>query len=145
MDHADGNHWDIDFKSNEVKHWEFRPDQMEGKGLKWDASWDRDFLSVCDFAQNGDGLNIHFIYQDLKEKIDSGGENKRALGVPSFNGLMHQWTAESVKSVTLFGVHFDLIVNKIRLEHQKGLHTKELFSLTNDFGYLKETFEAFNR
>lgn len=145
MDHAGGNYWDILFKSNEEKHWEFRPDQMEGRSLKGDASWGRDFLGVSDFAQNGNGLNIHFIYQDLKEKIDSGGEIKRALGTPLFSGLMEEWTAESIKSVTLFGIHFDLIVNKIRLEHQKGLHAEELFSLTNNFGYLKETFEEFNR
>lgn len=95
---------DIDFKTDEIKYFEPTDEDMEGTSLRWDALWNKKFLSVGDFIETENNSNIHFMFEKIRQTIDSNGENSRALGTPDFNTLFNQLTDKAVDSVMYLGV-----------------------------------------
>lgn len=138
------NYTDIDFRTDEIKGFEPTKEDMEGTSLKCDAYWNKDFLSVGDFADNAENSNIHFLVEKIKQTVDSNGVNSRALGTPDFEGLFTQLTDDMVDSVMYLGVHLELISKKIIVEHQRGHHDDDFFETAASFPYLKKTFKEYN-
>lgn len=138
------NYTDIDFRTDEIKDFEPTADQMEGNSLNYNAYWDKDFLSVGDFAESEDNLNISFLVEKIKQAIDSNGLNTKALGAPNFEGLFRELNDNRVDSVMYFGVHLELISKKIIVEHQRGVHKNDFFETAASFSYIKEAFKNYN-
>lgn len=78
------NYTDIDFRTDEIKNFDPTDDQLDGNSLKYDAYWDKDFLSVGDFTESEDNPNISFLVKKIKQALDSNGKNSIALGAPNF-------------------------------------------------------------
>lgn len=138
------NYTDIDFRTDEIKGFEPTAEDMDGTSLKWDAFWDKDFLSVGDFTDTAENSNIHFLVESIKQTVDSNGVNSRALGTPDFEGLFTQLTDDMVDSVMYLGVHLELISKKIIVEHKRGHHDDDFFETAASFPYLKKTFKDYN-
>lgn len=138
------NFTDIDFRTDEIKGFEPTAEGMEGTSLRWDTFWDKDFLSVGDFADTPGNSNIHFLVERIKQTVDSNGVNSRALESPDFEGLFTQLTDNMVDSVMYLGVHLELISKKIIVEHQRRHHSDDFFECAASFSYLKKNFKDYN-
>ncbi|AWK04556.1 hypothetical protein HYN56_10070 [Flavobacterium crocinum] len=135
---------DVDFITDEVKHFEPEVKDLIGKSLKADAHWKKKFLSVGDFTDPEDDPNTSYGVKYLKEAIDSAKENPRAFGTPNFEIWFNNLESKDVSSVSYLGIFHDLISKKIQIEHKKNLHSKDFFSCLTSFYYLKKTFKMFN-
>ena len=138
------NYTDVDFKTEEIKGFEPTENDMEGTSLKWDAFWEKDFLSVGDFADNSESSNITFLVDKIKKTIDSNRVNSRAFGTPNFEGLFTKLDTKNVDSIMYLGVHLELISKKIIVEHKRKLHQDDFFETAASFDYLKKVFEDYN-
>ena len=135
---------DIDFKTDEIKYFEPTENDMEGTSLKWDAFWEKDFLSVGDFANNPENSNITFLFDRIKNAIDSNNENQRALGFPDFKILFTRLKIKNVDSIMYLGIHLELISKRIIIEHKRKFHQDDFFKTSASFDYLKKVFEEYN-
>jgi len=132
--------WDIDFKTDEIKV--FIP--KDPSNVSWDEFWEKDFLSVGEFAENAENPNINFMVDQIKQMIDSNGKNSRAFGTPFFETLFLRLQEEGVDSIMYLGLHLELISKRIFIEHQRGIHTDDFFSTLSSFPYLKGVFREYN-
>ena len=136
---------DVDFKSGEVKHWDFSEDDMEGKSLRWDAQWEKDFLSVGEFGEQPENSNISFLFKNIRKAIDSNGKNHSAIGFPDFEALFASLDDKLVDSITYLGIYQELISKKILVEHQRDLHQEDFFSSSSSLPYLRQTLKEYNQ
>lgn len=138
------NYTDIDFRTDEIKNFDPTDDQLDGNSLKYDAYWDKDFLSVGDFTESEDNPNISFLVKKIKQALDSNGKCSIALGAPNFEGVFRELDEDMVDSVMYLGVHLELISKKIIIEHNRKVHNEDFFETAASFSYLKETFKNYN-
>lgn len=132
--------WDIDFKTDEIKGFE----PKDPNNVPWDEFWEKDFLSVGDFAENAENPNINFMVDEIKQMIDSNGKNSRAFGTPFFETLFLRLQEERVDSIMYLGLHLELISKRIFVEHQRGIHKDDFFLTLSLFPYLKGVFKEYN-
>lgn len=135
---------DVDFVTDEVKHFEPDLKDLDGSSLIYGASWKKNFLSVGDFTDPEDDPNASYGVKYLKEAIDSVEENSRAFGTPDFEIWFKKLERKHVSSVSYLGVFHDLISKKIQIEHKRKVQSQDFFSCLTSFSYLKKTFRKFN-
>lgn len=143
---------DIDFITDELKS--FCPKQKEpSKDIKIEElsmfdfmpeGWNKDFLSIGDFADNEVGINISFLYNEISKNLESNGYKSKALGYPDFKIRLNQLSDDSVDSVLPFGVHQELIFSMAKIEHHRKTHDKDLFEITSTYSYYKNLFKKYN-
>ncbi len=153
---ASTDFWDIDFKTDEFKEWIFSEDQMEGKGLKHDAFWDKDFLSVGEFANNPENNKLNLLVDELKSHLQLIAGNKFAFGYPDFKTFFKNNTKENpVEKVIYFGFFQEIINQMLRFDFEKLNKTgnnKKLEAIDindpliaiSDFKYLEEFMKTMN-
>lgn len=148
----DFNYSDIDFVTDELKG--FIPEQNEidqdikveelSVGDLMPKSWKKDFLGIEKFADNEVGININFLYNEVRKSLESNGYKSKSLGYPDFQGRFKQIKDESVNCILPFGVHQELIFNKVKVEHHRKIHDYDLFEITSKYSYYKSLFEDYN-
>lgn len=135
---------DIDFKTDEIKYFEPKDSDMDGTSLKHDAYWNKEFLSVGKFGGNSENPNLSFLFNRIKQMLDSNNDKKIAIGYPDFEGVFKNLNNSDVDSIIYLGVHLELISKRINLEHSRNLHNTDFFVAASSFSYLKDLFKEYN-
>jgi hypothetical protein len=135
---------DIDFLTDEIKKFEPLESDMDGTGIRFDAYWDKKFLSVGEFADNNDNQNISFMLDKIQQMLNSFRINPSALGNPNFDMLFNNLRNAEVDSVIYLGIHLELISKRVLIEHRRGLHEWDYFSTISSFSYLRSLFQEYN-
>ncbi|CAM1351001.1 MULTISPECIES: hypothetical protein [Tenacibaculum] len=149
---VDFEYVDIDFLTDEIKEFYPKqkkvPDDVKIEDLNFfdlmPNGWNKDFLSIANFADNEVGININYVYNEIKDNLESNGYVTKALGCPDFNILFNQLTEDRVESVLPFGVHQELIFNRVKIEHRRKIHNNDIFDLTSSLSFYKQIFKEYN-